>query len=89
MRIRIMSPILGLAIGLAALPVVACELHQSHAAGRSTVTAFLANQGMAATPVERLQRAACQADGAACKLNSDCCSGSCRPMAEGVACAGK
>ncbi len=89
MRMRIISPVLGVAIALATLPAVACELHQSHAADRSMVTAFLANQGAAATPLQSVQPAACQADGASCKVNSDCCSGSCRPMAEGLACAGK
>jgi hypothetical protein len=88
MRIRIMSPILGLALTLAALPAVGCELHQTHA-DRSMVTALLANPGAAATPVQSVQPAACQADGSGCKVDGDCCSGSCGPMAEGLACAGK
>lgn len=65
MRLRIVSPILGLAIGFA-LPAVACELHQAGHASDRTVTALLAEPGAATQTAGNRHLTACEPGDAAC-----------------------
>jgi hypothetical protein len=76
---------LGLLLGVAAAPAIACELHNTEAAATTSVVALLSGQ-----PVNRslagVEPAACKADGAVCTDDSECCSGQCKQGAEGRAC---
>ena len=89
MRVRIISLIVGAFVGVAALPAVGCELHQAQQKSDRTVTALLAEHGRSAQSVQDRQLAACKPDGGPCTTDSDCCSGSCKPIAEGRACVSK
>jgi hypothetical protein len=86
MRVRIVSPILGLAIAIAALPAVACELHQAGHASERTVTAFLAEHGSAAQAAEPRELTACKPDGSLCAADG---GGPCESTAQGTACIAK
>jgi len=85
----VLAIFLALFVGIAALPAVACELGQSERASYPTVTAFLAEHGRAAKSAPSRQLVACQANGGPCSADSDCCSGACKPLAEGRACVPK
>jgi hypothetical protein len=89
MRACIISLTMGAFIGVAALPAVACELHQAEQASDRTVTAFLPEHSPAAQSVQDRQLAACGAEGGPCTTDNDCCSGACKPIVEGRACASK
>ena len=78
MRVRIVSPILGLVIGIAALPAVACELHQAGHASDRTVTALLAEHGSATQTDGTAQLMTCKPGDATCTTDG---SGSCKPDA--------
>ncbi|MBN9509777.1 MAG: hypothetical protein J0I21_11795 [Alphaproteobacteria bacterium] len=84
----IAATMLACLLGFAAAPAVACELHNTQAAATPSVVAFLTAQ-----PANRSRAgvtlAACKADGAVCTDDSQCCSGACKPSAEGRACVPK
>ena len=85
MRMHAVLPMLfALLIGIAVLPAAACELEQK-AASHLTVTAFL-TQDSRAVPSAFPRPVACKADGSACAADAECCSGACKPIAEGRAC---
>jgi len=90
MRMNAVLPVLSFAllIGIAASPVIACELEQKAAAHR-TVTALLTEHGQAANSTPLPQLVACKADGSACAADAECCSGACKPIGEGRACVAK
>jgi len=71
--------------GVAGLPAPAFDA-QAQLSLRPTATAFLAGHEWAATATPLRQLAACQPDGASCKVDADCCSNACKPIAEGRAC---
>lgn len=86
MRVRVIS-LSFLALLIWILPAAACE--RSEQAEQSTqrmVTAFLPEHGWAAKFTPTWQLAACKAAGAPCTADADCCSGACKPIAEGRAC---
>ena len=89
MRAQVVSPMLALLVGIAVLPAVACERELAEQSWHSTVIGFLPEHGGVtnSTPVWRL--AACKPDGATCTADADCCSGACKPIAEGRACVPK
>jgi hypothetical protein len=89
MRVQMVSLVMGLCTGVAVLPAVACELHQAQQASGRTVTAFLPEHGLPAQSLQGRQLAACKPDGQPCTADGDCCSGSCKPIAEGRACVSK
>lgn len=76
-------------VGIVGLPAVACELEQAQWAWHRTDTAFLTEHDGAVRSTPRRQLVDCKADGAPCSADTDCCSGSCKPAAEGRACVPK
>jgi len=90
MRMQVISPILlVLLVGGAALPAAACERKLSEQSPHSTVTAFAPEHGGASESMPLWQLAACKPNGATCTADADCCSGACKPIAEGRACVPK
>jgi len=90
MRMRAVSPIfLALLVGFAALPAAACEHELAEQSPHSTVTAFMPEHGGAAKSTPLWQLVACKPNGATCTADADCCSGACKPIAEGRACVPK
>jgi hypothetical protein len=90
MMARVISLIfLALLVGVGALPAAACERELVEQAPHSTVTGLLPEHDGAinSTPLWRL--AACKPNGATCTADADCCSGACKPIAEGRACVPK
>jgi len=87
MRARVISPIfLALLVGVFALPAAACERELAQQSPHSTVSAFFPEQGTATKSTPLWQLAACKPNGATCTADADCCSGACKPIAEGRAC---
>ena len=87
MRARVISPIfLALLVGVFALPAAACERELVEQFPNSTVTAFLPERGAPAKSTPLWQLAACKPNGATCTADAECCSGACKPIAEGRAC---
>jgi hypothetical protein len=73
--------------GIVALLAPPCEPEQARQASGSTTAAFLAEHGWALAPSRPL--ANCKPDGAPCSADADCCSGVCKPAAEGRVCVPK
>jgi hypothetical protein len=85
---RAMAPaFVALVLGFAALPAAACD--QDQQVSNRSVLAFLSGRGVPAQSLPGRQLAACKEDGSTCKSDSDCCSGACKPIAEGLACVPK
>lgn len=85
---RAIAPaVMALLLGFAAMPAAACDEQQQ--VSNRTVLAFLSSRGVPAQSVPGRQLAACKEDGATCKADADCCSGACKPIAEGLACVPK
>jgi len=90
MRMRAVSPFfLALLVGIAALPAAACELQQAEHFSPRTATAFLAQHDPAVKFTPLRQLVACKPEGGTCTSDADCCSGACKPLAEGRACVSK
>ena len=90
MRMRAVSPIfLALLVGVAALPAAACERELAEQSSHRTVVAFLPEHGWATKSTPLRQLVACKAAGAPCTADADCCSGACKPIAEGRSCVSK
>lgn len=81
----IAAVVLAVLLGYAAAPAAACELQNTEASARSSVVAFLNGQPTNRS-VPGVELAACKAEGAPCTDDSECCSGQCKPSAEGRAC---
>jgi hypothetical protein len=87
MRARVISPIfLALLVGVVALPAAACERELAEQSPHSTVTAFTPEHSAATKSTPGWRLAACKPNGATCTADADCCSGACKPIAEGRAC---
>lgn len=87
MRARVISPIfLALLVAVGILPAAAGERDQAEQSLRQTATTSLPDLSWAPKVTPTWQLAACKADGAACTADADCCSGACKPIAEGRAC---
>jgi len=89
MRMRIVSSIfLALFVGIAPLQAVASETDQAQRASHRTLAAFLAGHDLARSAQSR-HLVACKPDGTPCSADTDCCSGACKPLAEGRSCVPK
>jgi hypothetical protein len=73
--------------GIAAVLAVTCEPERAPLASHRTTAALLAEHGWAVAPNEELVD--CKPEGAPCSADSDCCSGACKPAAEGRVCVPK
>jgi hypothetical protein len=90
MRARVISPIyFALLLGVAALPAAACERELAEQSPHSTVTGLSPEHGGAINSTPLWQLAACKPNGATCTADAECCSGACKPIAEGRACVPK
>ena len=90
MRAQVISPIfLALLVSTAALPALACEGELAEQSPHSTVTSLWPEHGGAINYTPLWQLAACKPNGATCTADAECCSGACKPIAEGRACVSK
>lgn len=86
---RVISPTFLALLVVAALPTAACERELAEQPLRSAVTGSLPEHGGATNFTSLWRLAACRPNGATCTADTDCCSGACKPIAEGRACVPK
>lgn len=86
MRGMVLSGLVALGFGIAAGPTSACDQHQ---VSDRTVIASLSGQAAPLQSLPGKRLAACKDDGATCKADDDCCSGSCKPAGEARVCVPK